>query len=821
MVAATENKEDNFLQFKNLCGYVVVKLYGEGTVTSIKLEGNDGEKISGKADVQAAFGTLPSVTMSEEATTSITLDCGDGVALGTTAETATEFWLCVPPVTFSKGFTVTATKTDGWQMIKSTSSSKEVVRNTMNAMTPIEAVFDKEPDNSQALALEREALIAIYNALDGDNWPYHHNWCTNEPIKNWDGVSTNEQGNVIGLDLYQSSPLFGCIPKEIGNLSHLSNFTICLNTNDPLPEEMNQLKELERFRIYNMGNENKQEFPDGLYECSNLKELELSGRFNVKLSPKIKQLAKLRKLDLYPDSFTGLPDEIGELKDLEKLSIQLPNNTGCIGEIPSSIGNLRKLSYLFLRNFKGSIPSEIGNLQNLETLWFYSNFPVKSIPEEIYSLRMLKSLTLSFSMLPYCIPDAIGNLTNLEYLEINYSLTGRIPESIGNLTNLKRMDLSNPFPGDPGESLTGPIPLSLQKLEFWPYFWPDVILGHPYLDVRNFMPPAPNIKAHDLLGEVIDTDESYHNNKLTIIHHFDDICPNVEELLQILKEAYVKYADKGLEIIGYNDNYYDEYIWGLVNKLEIPWKVYNCNRYPLPNGNQKLGCAAGLAIVIDSSRQVVCNNLTGSNTKIGDFIERTFSSDTDGYVSTDFSKDGQVTKLQASSLGSKNNLIIVGDGFSDRQIDDGTYYSAVNKTMEAFFSEEPYKSFRDKFNVYRVTAVSKSEGYDNGSSTAIGGWFGENTQVGGIDGNAIGYALLAVDDSVLDDAVIIVVMNKDLYAGTCYMYWPSSEDYGRGLAIAYFPTSSDTDTFNGLVSHEAGGHGFAKLGDEYAYEYMG
>lgn len=162
MIAATENIEDNLLQFKNLCGYVVVKLYGEGTVTSLKLEGNNGEKISGMASVHAAYGTLPSVTMSEEATTSITLDCGDGVNLGTTAETATEFWFCVPPVTFSKGFTVTATKADGWQMVKSTSSSREVVRNTKNALTPIETLFDIEPQDSQSFINAKNSL-GIYS----------------------------------------------------------------------------------------------------------------------------------------------------------------------------------------------------------------------------------------------------------------------------------------------------------------------------------------------------------------------------------------------------------------------------------------------------------------------------------------------------------------------------------------------------------------------------------------------------------------------------------------------------------------------------------
>lgn len=35
MVAATENKSDMLLQFKNLCGYLVVKLYGNQTFQQV------------------------------------------------------------------------------------------------------------------------------------------------------------------------------------------------------------------------------------------------------------------------------------------------------------------------------------------------------------------------------------------------------------------------------------------------------------------------------------------------------------------------------------------------------------------------------------------------------------------------------------------------------------------------------------------------------------------------------------------------------------------------------------------------------------------
>ena len=55
------------------------------------------------------------------------------------------------------------------------------------------------------------------------------------------------------------------------------------------------------------------------------------------------------------------------------------------------------------------------------------------------------------------------------------------------------------------------------------------------------------------------------------------------------------------------------------------------------------------------------------------------------------------------------------------------------------------------------------------------------------------------------------------------MYWNYSfaGDFGEGPAIAYFPLGSDAETLGRLVRHEAGGHGFAKLADEYFYEANG
>lgn len=193
----------------------------------------------------------------------------------------------------------------------------------------------------------------------------------------------------------------------------------------------------------------------------------------------------------------------------------------------------------------------------------------------------------------------------------------------------------------------------------------------------------------------------------------------------------------------------------------------------------------------------------------------------DYYVSSDYSQDGAVTVLQQATEGSGIDLILMGDGFSDRQIAAGSYDDAMRVVYENFFTEEPYKSYRHLFNVYAVTAVSATEGYDH-DNTAIGGWFGEGTRVGGTDALAFNYAQNAIPAERMDEALIVVVMNIDAYAGTCYMYHPLSDgDYGKGVSVSYFPRNSNEMIFAELLHHEAGGHGFAKLADEYAYEAYG
>lgn len=140
MVAITEDTEDVFLKFKNVCGYLKLQLYGDDiTIRSITLTGNNNEKIAGRAAVTPIYECEPAVSMADDANASITLDCGEnGVEIGPDVENATAFWIVVPPVTFECGFEITITDIDGEVITKSTYNEITVGRNVVKPMAAIE-----------------------------------------------------------------------------------------------------------------------------------------------------------------------------------------------------------------------------------------------------------------------------------------------------------------------------------------------------------------------------------------------------------------------------------------------------------------------------------------------------------------------------------------------------------------------------------------------------------------------------------------------------------------------------------------------------------
>lgn len=184
--------------------------------------------------------------------------------------------------------------------------------------------------------------------------------------------------------------------------------------------------------------------------------------------------------------------------------------------------------------------------------------------------------------------------------------------------------------------------------------------------------------------------------------------------------------------------------------------------------------------------------------------------------------EDQILTLQSASKGNGVNLVFLGDGYNAKDISEGKLLTNINEAVEHFFNIEPYKTYRDYFNVYTGISVSPESGV-GGVNTIIHNRFNTTAKggvsLGGRNGDSdfnmiFEYACKAptVSNENLDETLVVMIPNTEDYGGICYMW-------DGGAAIAYCPMSDYgyPMDFRGVIQHEAGGHGFGKLGDEYIY----
>ena len=177
--------------------------------------------------------------------------------------------------------------------------------------------------------------------------------------------------------------------------------------------------------------------------------------------------------------------------------------------------------------------------------------------------------------------------------------------------------------------------------------------------------------------------------------------------------------------------------------------------------------------------------------------------------------DGDVKTYQSASKGKGIDIVFIGDGYDARDIAKGTFLTNAESGYSAFFDVEPYKSYKDYFNVYAVVSQSDESGIGTVNSvidTKFGSSFSQNRILTPDPTPCFAWAKKADSSMDLSKSLTILLMNTSTYEGVTMMY-------GDGSAIAYCPVSTDAYPydFRGIIQHEAGGHGFGKLGDEYIY----
>lgn len=181
-------------------------------------------------------------------------------------------------------------------------------------------------------------------------------------------------------------------------------------------------------------------------------------------------------------------------------------------------------------------------------------------------------------------------------------------------------------------------------------------------------------------------------------------------------------------------------------------------------------------------------------------------------------EENETVTLQTASKGKGIDLFWVGDGFDAQDIAGGTYLKMIEQQVEYFFGIEPYKTYRGYFNVHATIALSQESGI--GTLNTLRDVKFHSTLADcktrmvvypeQVEAYMAQYSGASAD--VLSRSLVTVCLNTSLYEGVCYMY-------PGGAATAFCPLSTEAYPYDarGIVQHEAGGHGFGKLGDEYIY----
>ena len=189
-----------------------------------------------------------------------------------------------------------------------------------------------------------------------------------------------------------------------------------------------------------------------------------------------------------------------------------------------------------------------------------------------------------------------------------------------------------------------------------------------------------------------------------------------------------------------------------------------------------------------------------------DYVKRFVTEDGSSiyYESKDYSRDGEVVLLQKATVGRGVNFILLGDGFLDRDMGDGGLYEQrMRQAMEYIFLYEPYKTLRNRFNIYTVKIVSANNRYNDATSNRrltydSDGSINFRSEVCTQYGNK-------VPNPNNQPLKMAALCNSSSRVGRsfCTRTWS-----GWACCIVYDPNGH-------VLVHELAGHGFGDLWDEY------
>lgn len=284
---------------------------------------------------------------------------------------------------------------------------------------------------------EYNALLALYNSTGGSNWIYRTGWSTAGPakqdVKDWHGVTVDQFGRVIKLDLPNNN-LTGTLPASISGLSYLKELNLD-------------------------GNEISGSIPTSLGNMTGLNQLLLSNnKFTGGIPAQLGSMTSMKYLNIsYNPQLGGtIPSSLGNLVQLQALLLTYSNLTG---SIPSTFNKLTKLQNLYLTGNKisGAILNDINKLSSLQILQLGDNTLSGAIPANLLKLPNLRELSLYENNFSGSLPAGTPLFTYLQSFSAYASnLSGAVPDWFGDLKFLGSFNIAyNGFSGELPPGLLG------------------------------------------------------------------------------------------------------------------------------------------------------------------------------------------------------------------------------------------------------------------------------------------------------------------------------------------------------------------------------
>ena len=501
----------------------------------------------------------------------------------------------------------------------------------------------------------------------------------------------------------------------------------------------------------------------------------------------------------------AFPDCFDELTPLTWLIIQ--DEPGLTGTLPSSFGKLKNLTLLELNGTSMTGLPDIFKDIPLNAVGLNSNKKMTGpLPESLGSSKTLSGLQLYGNAFTGTVPDSWAGLGSKLAIEKEPNLDEQVPNSF---VTAKEAGYLIGMYAKLGSDREAPV-----------------VVGD--YDIPAFWPQTKTLK--DLVtGKAIPFKEIYSKNKVTVFLTWATWCSFSAEMMPMVKKMYEKYHKDGLEIIAaYNadseehnsgkmpevikqrgfDQWYNFDIWDL-NTTE--WSIWCCGGTPGAvlvdkNGNIMASCQKN---VLDPTRSRY--GYAASHNLIP-LLEEQFGpleGDTN-YASTDYSQDGKVITIQKASTGKGINLVFMGDAYTDKDVNSGKYEQLMRAAADEFFNIEPYKSFKNRFNVYAVKVVSKNGRTGQGYTTALGTTMSGGSAGTGNKDKVLQYALKVPDIKDTKNLSVAVMVNSVSGGGIVEMI----ESLQSGIGY-YSSMGNEASGFGATLRHEMG-HAFGFLADEYS-----